>query len=173
MLSKFAKALLIATSYAPVLLTFAFADYIENGFKNSHITFIAIVIGLVILCHLVLTEAKRRLELLKFKITSVKTADMEIVGFVIAYLLPFVNSSSVHVNYAVLIFILILLLVITWTTNSYHFNPLLAFFGYHFYEVTTEGAITFLLITKKDVRKTSEIKSVVQLTNYITLDAGE
>jgi hypothetical protein len=126
---------------------------------------------LVYICYGILKYASKELEILNFEITSVKTADIELVGYVIAYLLPFVTPAEL--NYSVLAFILFLLLLIIWGTNSYHFNPLLSLIGFNFYEVTTKGAITFLLITKKDIRTTKDIHKVVQITNYIVLDPGE
>ena len=57
-----------------------------------------------------------------------------------------------------------------WGTHSYHTNPILTFFGYHFYEVTTPQNVSFLLITKRDLRNTKNISTVVQITDYMILD---
>lgn len=171
MLSSFAKLLLVATAFAPVLLTYAFALYLERGVTAVALSLIAATMGLVLLCLFVIRAARSQLEALQFPITSVKTADMEVVGFVLAYLLPLVSTTSETVNLPVLAFVLAIFFLVVWSTNSYHFNPLLGMLCYHFYEVTTESGVTFLLITRKDVRNSRSVGRVVQLTDYMVLDS--
>jgi len=128
-----------------------------------------ITIILTSLCVLLLFLSTRNLEKNPIKINAVKTADKEVVGFIIVYLLPLINESTVKVNTAVLIFIALLFFWIVFTSNSYHFNPLLGFLGYHFYEITIEGGITYILISRNDIVNCKNIKYVVQLSEYMVL----
>lgn len=170
MLNKLAKASLVSTSFAPVLITYAFVLWLDNKSLYKVIEVILIAIALIILCVMVLKTAEKRLQVVDFPINSIKTADGEVVGFLVAYLIPFGTLASDQINEAVLIFIFVIFLLVIWSTNSYHINPLLTLFGYHFYEVTTINNITFLLITKRDLRNTSTVKKVVQLTEYMVFD---
>lgn len=120
----------------------------------------------------ILNKARTRLEIVPVNVTSIKTAEGEVVGFLIAYLLPLATVASEQVNSLVVCFVLALFLLIVWSTNSYHVNPMLVIFGYHFYEVTSLENVTFLLVTKKDLRNARAIQFVVQLTNYMLLDVG-
>ena len=72
----------------------------------------------------------------------------------------------------VLVFVLLVFFLAIWTTHAYHFNPLLVVFGYHFYEVTNEGNVTYVLITRSTLRATSGVTAVRELTDYILLDAS-
>ncbi|SER54338.1 hypothetical protein [Salipaludibacillus aurantiacus] len=170
MLNKFVKVALVSTSFSPILLTYAFILWLE---EDSILKF-SIVIGLaallVFLCLLIINFAKKKLEIINLPIQSIKTADGEVVGFLVAYLLPFTTIASEQINESILIFIMSLFFLIIWSTNSYHINPLLSVFGYHFYEVNTSNNISFLLITKRDLRDTTSITSTVQLTEYMVLD---
>jgi len=171
LLNKLAKASLVATSFAPVLITYAFVLWLgeKPWWKIFTIIFISII--LMFLCFLVLSFAKSKLEIIDFPINSIKTADGEVIGFLLAYLIPFATLTSESVNGKVLLFIFSLFILLIWSTNSYHINPLLTIMGYHFYEVTTTNNITFLLITKRDLRNTASVKKVVQLTEYMVFDA--
>ncbi|RWT04598.1 hypothetical protein [Aeromonas caviae] len=55
----------------------------------------------------------------------------------------------------------------------YHFNPLLGLMGWHFYKVSTPEGVTYVLVTKKELRRAQEGLTVVQLTEYIVLDIGD
>jgi hypothetical protein len=172
MLSAFAKLLLVSTSFAPVLLTYAFATYLKNGLNTNVAVLVGITVALVLLCVLIVTAAKRQLEVISFPIVTVKSADTEIVGFMVAYLLPLISAADTKISVPLLSFVLVLFFIVVWTTNSYHVNPLLGMLGYHFYEVATESGLTFLLLTKKNIRNTKSVGSVVQLTTYIMMDSG-
>lgn len=170
-MSNFAKLLLVATSFAPVLLTLAFVDWRRGEPFWYPSCYLIAAAMLTVVCALVLREASRRLEVLRLPIESVKPADKEIVGFVLSYLLPLINTWNVaRVDVWVLWFVIAILFMIVWTSNAYHFNPLLGLGGYHFYEVTTQNKISFILISRQDVRQASSIGEVVQLTEYMILE---
>lgn len=162
--------MLVLTSLSPVLITYAFILFLENeSWKKISIVLLAITV-LVLLCTLILRICKRRMEVINFPIESIKTADSELIGFFIAYLMPFVTFSSDEHSEVILIFIICLFILIIWGTHSYHTNPLLTIMGYHFYEVTTPQNVSYLLVTKRDLRNTKSIKKVVQISDYMVLD---
>jgi hypothetical protein len=72
----------------------------------------------------------------------------------------------------VLIFIAVIFFFIVLNSHAYHFNPLLGIFGYHFYEVTIEGNITYVLITRQNIADCKSISHVVQLTEYMILETS-
>lgn len=130
-----------------------------------------------VLCFLLVWLSGRNLEKLPVKIKAVKTVDKEIVGFLLVYLLPLINQTTNTtclpagtVSLPVLIFIAVIFFFIVQNSHAYHFNPLLGFFGYHFYEVTIEGDITYVLITRQNIADCKSISQVVQLTEYMILE---
>jgi hypothetical protein len=173
MLNIFAKVFLVATSFAPVLLTYAYVYYLKDGASAAAISLVVVTILLVLVCVLLIKAAKSTIGTVSFPISSVKTADTETVGFVVAYLLPLIAPDSATVNLNVLMFVLVIFFLVVLTTNSYHCNPLMGLLGYHFYEVTTAQEVTFLLITRRDVRNSRSVERVIQLTDYMVLDPGE
>jgi hypothetical protein len=170
MLGSVAKVLLVSTAFAPVLLTLAFVRYIQGQHDTRTGVYAALAIALTIACVLVLHAAQTALQVIPFSVDSIRTADKEIVAFVLSYLLPLAKLAPTAVDWRVNLFVLGLLVVIVLTTHSYHFNPLLGLLGYHFYEVSTTDKVSFILITKKDMRNKAQISKVVQLTDYIVLE---
>jgi hypothetical protein len=170
MLNKFAKASLVSTSFSPVLLTYAYVLWLGKAPMYKIVFMILIAVALLFTCLLILYKASKEIQVIDFPINSIRTADGEVLGFLVAYLIPFVTLALDQINETVIVFILALFFLVIWSTNSYHINPLLTLFGYHFYEVTTVNNITFLLITKKDLRNTSSVKKVIQLTDYMVFD---
>lgn len=169
-LNRFATLLLVATSFAPVLFTLAFVA----TRRSEWITAACYVLAASLLCGLclmVLKEVANRVPSVAFPVTSVKSADKEIIGFVLSYLLPLVNTSNVlRVDPVVLWFVLTLLGIVAWSTNSYHFNPLLGIFRYHFYEVSTPQSVGFVLISRRDIHSADEIQFAIRLSQYVVLE---
>lgn len=98
-------------------------------------------------------------------IREISNADNESIIFIFTYLIPLLDIDSYMV-----IFLLGLFFLVIFTTNLYHFNPFLGLLGYHQYEIKLEDGPTYILISKKTLINSKQIKNVVQLTNYILLE---
>lgn len=170
MLNKVAKLLLVATSLAPVLISYAFVAFLNHKSRYLIAGLLTTTILLIAACVTVVTLARRTLQCLSFPIASIKTSDSEVLGYVIAYLLPLASAPGSGINPLLLGYVLAVFFLVVWGSHAYHVNPLLGIIGYHFYEVTTKNGVTFLLITKRDIRNTGAVQKVVQLTDYMVLD---
>lgn len=182
MLSRITKILLVATSLAPILLTYWFIDQVNsynhsiNFFENvccnyCHSIILLIITGILTgLCLFLMKKTKKDLESLPINVSEIKTADNESLAFILVYLLPLANQVTDQLNIAVLIFVGVLFFVTVSTSNAYHFNPLLSFLGYHFYEVKLESGVTYILISKDNITNCKKIKYVAQLTEYMIID---
>ena len=184
MLNRLAKLALVSTALAPISLTLWFVEissawqpgvpWSENlaahwltgsGYLLAALVLSGLCFGLVWL-----SASRHGLERLPVKIKSVKTVDKEIIGFLLVYLLPLINQSQSTISLPVLMFVAVIFFFIVYNSHAYHFNPLLGFFNYHFYEVAIEGDITYVLITRDNITDCKAISQVVQLTEYMILD---
>lgn len=170
MLSKFAKIALTATSIAPVFITLWFVKFSNNWYWGDGIEYLIITMFLTLICWGLLSLSRKRLQKLPLVINSVKTADNEMIGFIVAYLLPLINKSSLDVDIRVLIFVIFLLFLVIITSNSYHFNPLIGLLGYHFYEVTLSSGVSFVLLSQRNIRDCKSIQYVVHLSEYMIME---
>ncbi len=173
MLNKATKFFFVLTSFAPVLFTLWFSKFSKNWHLIDGLWYLIITVVLILFCFLIIKSSEKYLEKITINIKSLSTSDKEIIAFIIVYLLPLINKYSLQINSKLLIFVIALLFISVWTTNSYHFNPLLGLFGYHFYEVTTEGDVTYILITRENLVNTKKIKTVVQISDYMLLEARD
>ena len=186
MLNKLAKLALVSTALAPICLTLWFVE-ISSAWKSSlpfsdnlaahwqagsGYLLAALILSGLCFGLVWLSASRHGLERLPVKIKSVKTVDKEIVGFLLVYLLPLINQSQNTVSLPVLVFVAVMFFFIVYNSHAYHFNPLLGFFGYHFFEVTIEGDITYVLITHQNITDCKAVSRIVQLTEYMILDAN-
>jgi hypothetical protein len=173
MLSKVAKVLLVLTAFAPMLLTIAFVEWRRGEFIPWGATSLIVAALLSAVCYLVLIAAARQLEVVQCHVDSIRTADAEIVGYVLSYLVPLANLSNAPPDAVVLIFVACFFLFIVYTSHSYHFNPLMSVLGYHFYEITDSASVSYVLITRANLRAARSTARVVQLSEYILLDVDK
>lgn len=173
MLNRFAKLLLVATSLAPILFTWAFASWRNQGFSVIQASLVAMALLLAALAALIIWFASDQIDAISFSASTLKTADTEVLGFIVAYLLPLVSIRVGDFDLVLLGFVGILLGLVVWNTNTYSVNPLLSLLGYHFYEVSNTDGVTFLLVSRRDLRRVADIKRVRPLTRYVLLDGGK
>jgi len=186
MLNKLAKLALVSTALAPICLTLWFVE-ISSAWQSSlpwsdnlashwqagsGYLLAALILSGLCLGLVRLSASRHGLERLPVKIKAVKTVDKEIVGFLLVYLLPLINQSQNTISLSVLVFVAVIFFLIVYNSHAYHFNPLLGLFGYHFFEVTIEGDITYVLITRQNITDCKAVSQVVQLTEYMLLDAS-
>lgn len=172
MLSTFAKLLLTSTAIAPVGFTYAWVAWINC---DDQVAILAVLIALLltIVCVSMLRYAKNNLERFSFSAVTIEAADRENMGFLVLYLLPLFTATFSDLNWTVWIPTLLIFGVITGTGYSYHFNPLLGLMNWHFYKVGTPEGVTYVLITKKEIRNATDVLMVAQLTEYIVIDVED
>lgn len=172
MFNTLAKWLLTSTAIAPVALTYAWVAYQAGKWKLA-LGLVVLCVVLVVVALWLLRVARTQIERVDFKAETVEAADNENVAFLLLYMLPLFTASIDNLTWQVWVPAVLIFAVITATGYSYHFNPLLGMMGWHFYKVTTPEGITYVLITKKQLRNAAEQLQVGQLTEYILLDQGD
>ncbi|GAM02833.1 hypothetical protein [Sphingomonas parapaucimobilis] len=169
MLNALARILLTSSAIAPVGLTYAWVAYTQNDLRAA--LYIAIgSLATVAICLMMLRYAKKNLEITLFQASEVEAADRENMGFLLLYLLPLFTSQFNTLNWQLWIPTLGIFAIITATGYNYHFNPLLGILRWHFYKVKSREGVTYVLITKKQIRSAANPISVGQLTEYILID---
>ncbi|MEW6058429.1 MAG: hypothetical protein AB1540_17650 [Bdellovibrionota bacterium] len=173
MLSKILRILLALTAIAPLSISMAyiFGAKIGNSQRAIIATFVCLLLGGIALW--VIDFARKQLERLPVTIKKAKSADKEVIGFFIAYVLPLVFKGTGVPDVGAWVLAAGLLLFVLWSTHAMQVNPVLGMFGFHFYEVETEDGITYLLITRRQISTVRSIRQVVQLSEYGVLEASD
>jgi len=169
MLNWLAKLLLTSTSLAPILLVYSWVLYSENNFCGA-IWLVICAVALVLLMLSLLSYSKKHLERSTFKVTSIEAADREYITFILLYLSPLFTAEFGDLNWNILVPTIIIFIVVISTGYGYHFNPLLGLLGWHFYKVTTEEGVTYVLITRKELRTAKKCLTIGELTEYIVIE---
>lgn len=161
--------LLTSTAVAPVALVYAIVSLIEN---NLLLAFILVLICaiLVILCLRLFKHISSRVPVSTLSITGIDSADKESLGIMVLYLVPFMRLSPSDFEWTLLIPAVALFVALVATGTSYHFNPLLNFFGWHFYKIDTKEGIKYLFITKKRSCNVQRPITVGELAKYTLID---
>jgi hypothetical protein len=170
MLSKLVRILLALTAIAPlsISLTFLFA-------RAHHYTWAAIAFACCMalgwLARWIIDRAGKKLEIMPVVIVKAKSADKEVIGFFVAYALPLVFRGQSPPDLGAWLFAGGMLLFVLWGTHTLQVNPVLGVMGFHFYEVDTQGGISYLMITRRKISNILSVKQVVQLSEYGILEA--
>ena len=131
---------------------------------------ILISIFLVFICLWLLHIGKKKLEMFEFSISKVEVADRENMAFLLLYLTPLLKVQFDDSSWPIWVITIAIFALVVATGYGYHFNPLLGLFGWHFYKVGTKEEVTYVLITKRQLRSTIRKMKAVQLTEYIIMD---
>ncbi len=168
MLSKFLKIIMVITSVSPVFFTLWFNDF-SNQWKIKYgLIWLVISFALIIIAYLILQLSLKKLERIPIQISSIATADKEVIAFIFAYLLPLLD-----INHKMLAFVLVLFTFVAFTTHIYHFNPIFGLFGYHFFEVTTTNGVSYVLMSKRQIRNLNQVTEVILVSDYILIDVQQ
>lgn len=164
-----ARLLLTATALAPVGFTYAWVAFIQDEPRTALIL-ASISIGLFVVCVLVIDAAKRSLSSTNFRAQSIEAADHENTAFLLLYVMPLFTSNFSSLSWEFWVPTVIIFIFITATGYNYHFNPMLGILGWHFYKVQSTEGVTFILITKRQIRSNTQPIRVGQFTEYILID---
>lgn len=171
-MSRFAKLLLTITAIAPVLLTYALISFLNDNIIEAAILFFIFLI-LFFICFSLLYYMKKNLERMDFRADSAEVADSENIAILVLYLLPLLSGRSITPDWKVWLPVVLVFGLAIIASYGYHFNPLLGFFGWHFYKVRSKENVTYVLITKKQLVNVTEMIEVGQLTEYMLVDIGD
>ncbi|WCL50707.1 hypothetical protein [Leptospira sp. GIMC2001] len=164
MLSNFAKIIFVSTSLAPLLISLSIS--LENINLLTRILLICFSIILFLLAKNTLNEIKKSGEIEPIKIKKLKTADHEVVAYLVTYLVPFL--ANISIENAFIIYTIIFISI--YNSNAYHFNPLIGLLKYHFYEIETNTNISYILVTRKEIRNIKNIQNISHITEYLVID---
>jgi hypothetical protein len=180
-LSAFGKFLFVLSALAPLSFAYAIDAWVHRSEWKSAVDwqlFFTLALSLGIALPLICAAIVRGIQVYgqeePLTTTEVKTADKEVLTFLIVYLLPIISKDFVGI-YSSPVLAIYVIGIIAWAVfhgNAFSFNPLLALFGYHFYEVKNAAGIPYLLITRRTVRQAANNFRVVNIADYIYLDKG-
>lgn len=171
-MNRFGKLLLVVSSLAPVLGAYAVNALSRKEFASAG-WYAGIGFGLAIICLLVIHACHKHLAREPLKVKKVVAADKQTLTFLIVYLLPMLTKGVLTLEGDLLTttYVFGIIGLAVYHSNAFTFNPILALSGYHFYEVESQGGMTYLLLTKQIIRSQENDLSVVGISDYVFLES--
>lgn len=169
MLNRAAKFILVATALSPVLGAVAVNQLSLGKAWTDWVPWLTAAILLTIICWLLLTLGTTRCQTQSLQIKEFERDDKETVGFLLAYLLPFLSSEDMAFKGQWLtgVYVLFLLVLVFAHSDSLHFNPVMGLLGYHFYSVKDGSNGPKLFITKTELQHPDQTYRVAMLAPCI------
>lgn len=165
------KILLVATSVTPVFFVCSLNNLAHSDYKKAGIFALIFVLLALLFLYILFFVIGKQLPESPLNTSKVKSADKEVLAFLLTYLLPLFFKDNIKFA-GEFISALVVVIVIGFTiyhSTAYTFNPLLAFLGYRFYEVESEG-MTYLLISKSVLLRPDNQFTVKHLCDYIYIE---
>jgi hypothetical protein len=175
-MSQIAKFLLVATSLTPAIGAFALIEWQKNNWQIA-LSLVAISVLFVFICHLLRLYPEKFGQRKRLEITAVEGTDKEALAFLIAYLFPILTGKIPDLSepqyWLLTAYVFFIIGVTIYHSNAFHFNPVLAALGYHFYQVTADGGMKYLLIARHVVRSQKPDIVVTRLAPYVYLEVND
>lgn len=170
------KSLLVATSLAPVCGAFAVNRLSNLGdtpwYKDEWFWGWSIAgIGLVATTYFFLMWCQQHLKNTQIHTKAVKPTDKDVLAFLLAYLLPLFGADTLAFNKPIIAgYISALVFLVVYHSGSFHFNPMLALSGFHFYDIETDTGYGAMLISKRSHVVQERDLVVVKITDFLLLE---
>lgn len=167
--SLFAKLLLFASSYAPLMLIFVIRDSFQSIGWNAALLLVTLssIVGLFIYM-----RVARRLAAHDVATKRVNPRSGDALAYIVTYLIPFLSVDLIGLRNALSLVLLILLIGFLYINSTMlYVNPVLNLFGYRTFEVESEDGKVSALLTRRNYIAAGETLRVRSLADYILLEA--
>ena len=161
MLSFFARFLLALTSVSPVLGAMSISQYEQGEHWTQWIWFLVAGFLLVALGKALFCYMANRTETFECKIDEFERRDVEMVAFLLVYLLPFAVSTDqlfAREKQLTSLYVFGIISLAIAHAGAFHFNPFMSmFFGYHFYSIRNNKGVVNTLISRKELLRPGDV----------------
>lgn len=145
-------------------------DFDDNFFRNlSLLTYFFIPVALTFFV-VYLTKYLGKDEFLSNGIVELEYAGNSFLPSYLGYF--FVALSVSDKDFFTIMVLYSILFLFVFLSKTFYFNPIFLLFGYHFYQVKTNSGLKVFFITKKTLRKPSDIdiQSVYRINDFTFIE---
>jgi len=161
------RVLLFGSSYSPLFLILAIQNRRHAWAAGAFLT--ASLAGAAGL--LVFMRVSRRTSTRGVAVVHARQRDGDVAGYVVGYLLPFLDLDVGMTGDALSLGVLLLVVGVIYVhSNMIYVNPLLAASGLHLFDVDQEGGNPVNVLTRRRHLRPGEVISVVSLGDYALLE---
>ncbi|WP_245828771.1 hypothetical protein [Novosphingobium mathurense] len=163
-----ARILLTLTALAPVMFTYSWATWDRDRALAKLLAIGGVL--LVLICIQLIARAQSSLEEVDVEITGAEAADRENIAFLLLYVSPLFADNVGDLNWSIFLPVVVIFGLVVATGYNYHFSPLLGIMGWHAYKISTKEGITYVMLTRRELRTALGPVKVRQLTEYVLIE---
>lgn len=160
MLARSVVFILALTALAPIALLWAIKLLSSGNGVSSQTakvllcgTALLVVFALLVFFYLIPKHSARQVLIVQ----KSEAVDKDVLSFLLAYMLPLVQQTDKPINWWVVVSVGVMIFLVIVQAQLIHVNPLLTFFGFHFFKVSAASGQTHLLITRSTSVVPSEL----------------
>lgn len=165
MISKFLKIILSTTTLAPAFFILWLKEFSTNWHINNRLIYLIISISLIIIFHLIMQILQKKIEKFTYQFYNIKNITTNIYLLSIIYLILLFIIVNNLILFTFFLFMLFIICI-----NLFYFNPLFVIFKYHIYYITTENNKSYLLISKRKIKKSTQFIEFSFINNNILIN---
>lgn len=162
------RILLFLSSYAPLLVIIGIRHYNDS----QGLAIAAFAVAVLGVCALfIYIRAARRMSPVQIDTNAVEARSGETMGYIVTYLIPFLDFNLGDTEDAIALAVLIFILgVIYVNSNLVTVNPILNLAGFHLFEVSTSDGPRKTLLSRRSYIPPKGTLSAVALGNYALME---
>jgi len=167
MLNMPARLILFFSSYTPLAVIFIIL-YLGRSWPVVVLASLGAATGL---CGLIWIMYRARVDVAPASavVVDFRQCGDDVMGYVAAYLIPFVGFSLTDLRQGIALLVFLLVLAYLYvTTDMLHINPMLQILGFHVYDVTFEASTVRRVITRSALRR-GELLQLVPLSGDLQI----
>ena len=161
--------LLLASSLSPLILGMAFRQFLDAEYLWG-VMLTALFLLLVGGCVHLVRGAPSRSAHFSLRIRKFVRRDHEVSALLVAYVLPFLLSTT---PWPMIVYIILMLALALYYGGGYHFNPVMALLQYRHYTIETDSAADHLLISRVRLHPQVQSVDVVRFTSEVSVLVGD
>ena len=161
--------MLFLSSYSPLFVILGIRAFRDNVIAA------ALLIGLAALSVAFLITFLSLMNQLaphQVQVSEAQSRDVELIGYILTYLLPFLDISFSEFTSVVPLGLFILIIAVLYVnSNMIHVNPILNLLGYHILEIQSDDGKRSALICRRRYIRAGTTLNVASLGDYVLLES--
>ena len=160
-----------ASSYAPLFVIVAIREI--RGSPDVALALVVVAGASAVALFALLEYSRRAIGATEFAVTGVSAHESDAVGYIVTYLIPFLDLGLNDPIRAIsLIFLLLVVGALYVNSKMFYVNPLLSLVGFHLFEIVLAGGDTYVMLARRRRVRPGQLMAR-RLDEYVVIEAGQ
>lgn len=167
-MSWLARAVLFASSYAPLLILFAILESFGTGWPSWACGILGV--ASIIALSFVWWALRRQLAVDQARFEGARNRDADVMAYVVTYIVPFAAATDANQGTRIALVVFATMIAVLYVRSAvFYVHPLLLFVGLHVYEATRNGVPVVVLTRQRHLRQSCNLR-VVSIGHNVYLE---